>query len=95
MAGGAGGAAAAAVSRRCTPEQRAAFLAQVSAESGELRSTSGRLNRSARRIHQVRPLIFPTEAAAAPHAHHPEALADRAYAKANGDGDEAGGVGHR
>ena len=38
---------------------------------------------------------FPTEAAAAPYAHNPEALANRAYAHVNGNRDEASGDGYR
>lgn len=79
-----------------TPAQRAAFLAQISAESGQLRATVEGLNySSARRLHEVWPLLFPTEATAAPYVHNPEALANRVYANRNGNGDEASGDGYR
>lgn len=79
-----------------TPTQRAAFLAEVSAESKQLRSTVEDLDYySARRIQQVWPRHFPTEAAAAPYVHNPEALANRVYAGVNGNGDEASGDGYR
>ena len=78
-----------------TPEQRAAFLAQVAVESKQLQRTTEDLNYSAQRIHEVWPGRFPTETAAAPYAHHPEALANRAYAGVNGNGDEASGDGYR
>ena len=78
-----------------TPAQRAAFLAQVAVESDELRSTTERLNYSAGLIHQVWPGRFPTEAAATPYAHNPEALANRAYAGVNDNSNETSGDGYR
>jgi len=80
-----------------TSEQRAAFLAQVSAESGQLQDTVENLNFSARRITQVWPQRFPTEAAAAPYAHNAVALGNRTHAirNGNGNGDEASGDGFR
>lgn len=76
-----------------TPERRAAFLAQVSVESGDLRQTVENLNYSERRLTQVWPRRFPTEAAALPYARDPEALANRVYANRLGNGDEASGDG--
>lgn len=78
-----------------TPEQRAAFLAQVSVESGQLRHTVENLHYSARRLTEVWPRRLPTQAAATPYAHTPEALADRVYANRLGNGDEASGDGFR
>jgi len=79
-----------------TPEQRAAFLAQVSAETGQLqRLVEGMNYSSAQLIQKTWPRRFPTEAAAAPYVHNPEALANRVYANRNGNGDEASGDGYR
>lgn len=77
-----------------TPEQRAAFLAQVSVESGDLRNTVENLNYSARRLTQVWPSRFPTLASATPYAHNPEALANNVYANRLGNGDAASGDGY-
>ncbi len=78
-----------------TPAQRATFLAQVSVESGQLQGTAENLDYSAHRIAQVWPRRFPTDAAAAPYAHNPEALGNRTYAGRLGNGDEASGDGFR
>ena len=77
------------------PTQRAAFLAQISAESGQLQLTTEDLSYSVQRLHRVWPHRFPTEAAAAPYAHNPEALANHVYADRFGNGDEASGDGFR
>ena len=76
-----------------SPEQRAAFLAQVSVESGELRATSENLDYSAKRLTEVWPQRFPTIASAQPYAHNPEALANHVYANRMGNGNEASGDG--
>ena len=80
-----------------TPEQRAAFLAQVSVESNQLRNTTENLNyTTAQRLQEVygtRP--FPTPASAAPYLNNPEGLANHVYATRNGNGDEASGDGWR
>ena len=78
-----------------TKAQRAAFLAQISVESGQLHDTEERLNYSAHRISQVWPNLLPTDAKAAPYAHNPEALSDHVYAIRNGNGDEESGDGFR
>jgi len=78
-----------------TPQQRAAFLAQLSVESGNLRSTEENLNYSAKRLTQVWPKRFPTTASAQPYSHNPEALANHVYANRLGNGDEASGDGYR
>ena len=77
------------------PEQRAAFLAQIAVESGDLNNTSENLNYSAQRLTHVWPRRFPNVAAAAPYAHNPEALGNRTYADRLGNGDEASGDGYR
>lgn len=78
-----------------TPQQRAAFLAQLSVESGNLRSTEENLNYSAKRLTQVWKTRFPTIASAEPYAHNPEALANYVYANRLGNGNEASGDGYR
>jgi predicted chitinase len=77
-----------------TPEQRAAFLAQISVESGQLRDTEENLNYSAQRLTEVWPGRFPTVEAAAPFARNPEALANHVYSSRLGNGDPAGGDGY-
>jgi predicted chitinase len=76
-----------------TEPQRAAFLAQIAVESGDLRHTEENLNYSAQRLTEVWPRRFPTLAAAAPYANSPEALANRVYADRLGNGDAASGDG--
>ncbi len=78
-----------------THEKHAAFLAQISVESGDLRNTEENLNYSAERLHQVWPKRFRTLAAAQPYAHNPEALGNHVYANRLGNGDEASGDGYR
>ena len=78
-----------------TREKRAAFLAQISVESGDLRHTEENLDYSAHRLHQVWPRRFRTLAAAQPYAHNPEALGNHVYADRLGNGDEASGDGYR
>ena len=74
----------------------AAFLAQVAHESGQLRTLEESLYYStAKRLCQVWPKRFPTEAAAAPYARNPEGLANRVYALRIGNGDVASGDGWR
>ncbi len=78
-----------------TDERRAAFLAQIAVESGDLHNTEENLNYSAERLHAVWPRRFPTVASAQPYAHNPEALANHVYANRLGNGDEASGDGYR
>lgn len=77
-----------------TPQQRAAFLAQISVESGDLRSTIENLNYSAQRMTKVWPGRYPSIAAATPYARNPEALGNHTYANRNGNGNEASGDGY-
>jgi predicted chitinase len=60
-------------------EQRSAFLGQVFVETGSLRSISENLNYSVERLEQVWPKRFKSDAAAAPYAHNPQALAEYVY----------------
>lgn len=62
-----------------TPLREAAFLAQISVESGRLATLEENLNYSAERLVAVWPKRFPDSAAAAPYARNPEALANRVY----------------
>jgi putative chitinase len=78
-----------------TPERRAAFLAQIAVESGDLRNTEENLNYSAARLMQVWPGRFPTLEEATPYARNPQALANRTYANRLGNGNEASGDGYR
>ena len=78
-----------------TIEKKAAFLAQISVESSDLRETVENLDYSAERLHEVWPKRFPTIASAKPYAHDPEALGNRIYANRLGNGDEASGNGYR
>lgn len=80
-----------------TPQQRAAFLAQVAVEGNELRSATENLNyTTAQRLQDVFGRSrFPTPAAAAPYLRNPEALGNRVYANRNGNGDETSGDGYR
>lgn len=78
-----------------TNERRAAFLAQISVESGELHRVEENLNYSAERLQVVWPRRFPNAAAARPYAHDPEALANHTYANRLGNGNAASGDGWR
>lgn len=78
------------------PTQRAAFLAQLGEESTNLHRTEEGLS-------YITPALIvryfkkhiPTTEAARPFLRNPEALANRIYAKRNGNGDEASGDGWR
>ena len=53
-----------------TPSRQAAFLAQIAVESGQLQNTDERMNYSVKRLMEVWPSRFPTEASAAPYKAH-------------------------
>lgn len=78
-----------------TMPRRAAFLAQISVESGNLRATVENLNYTAERLMVVWPRRFPTLEDATPYARNPEALANNVYANRVGNGDAASGDGYR
>lgn len=78
-----------------TLEQQAAFLAQISVESGDLRHTSEVLDYSAKRLMEVWPDRFPTIEVAKRFAHNPIALANRVYADRLGNGDVSSGDGFK
>jgi len=73
----------------------AAFLAQMSHESGLVPGREENLNYSAKRMTEVWPSRFPTLASAAPYANNPAKLANRVYANRMGNGDEGSGDGWR
>ncbi len=75
-----------------TPLRLAAFLANVAVESAELSATIENLNYSAEGLLRIFPTHFkPSEVQA--YAHHPDKIANRAYANRLGNGDEASGDG--
>ncbi len=78
-----------------SPVRRSAFLAQVLAESNELRHVEESLNYRPDRLRHVWPRYFPDERTAAAYGHNPQALANRVYADRLGNGDEASGDGWR
>lgn len=78
-----------------TNERRAAFLAQISVESGQLHNVEENLNYSAPRLRVVWPRRFRTDPVANDFAHNPEALGNSVYANRLGNGDAASGDGYR
>ena len=76
-----------------TPARRAAFLAQIAHESGELKRVEENLNYSAKRLRQVFGKYFPDDAIAETYAGKPELIANRVYANRLGNGNEASGDG--
>lgn len=77
-----------------TLNQRAAFLATIGVESGNLRHVSENLNYSAQGLLATFPRYF-TAATAASYARQPEKIANKAYANRMGNGNEASGDGWR
>jgi putative chitinase len=71
------------------------FLAQIGHESRGLSVEQEALGYSAKRLTQVWPRRFPSEAAALPFARRPEALANHVYANRNGNGAPESGDGYR
>ena len=79
-----------------TPQRRAAFLAHCILESANFtRLEENLFYTTPERIRAVWPSRFPTVQDAAPFARNPKALANRAYANRNGNGDEVSGDGWR
>lgn len=68
-----------------TPVRQAAFLAQISHESGRLLRLEENLNYSAERLIAVWPSRFRTLEAAQPFARNPEALANNVYGNRMGN----------
>ncbi|HSI44327.1 MAG TPA: glycoside hydrolase family 19 protein, partial [Methylotenera sp.] len=75
-----------------TPQRQAMFLAQLSVESGELRSTSENLNYRQNRLLEVFPKYFNNHNVSA-YSQKPQAIANRVYANRMGNGDELSGDG--
>lgn len=69
----------------------AAFLGHIALESGALAKTSENLNYTADQLLKYFKAFTPDEAKE--YAHHPEEIANRAYGKRIGNGDEASGDG--
>jgi putative chitinase len=79
-----------------TPARAAAFLAQCHVESAGFAHTEENLfYTTPGAVRSCWPTRFPTDAAARPFLRNPKALANRAYAGRNGNGDEASADGWR
>lgn len=78
-----------------TRTRQAAFLAQLLVESDELRHREELLNYAPRRLREVWPHEFPSDAAAAPFGHQAQALANRVYGARMGNRGVASGDGWR
>ena len=77
-----------------SPQRVAAFLAQCAHESGGFNAIQENLNYRAETLSKVWPRLFPADIAQQ-YAHHPEQIANRAYANRMGNGDEASGDGFK
>jgi putative chitinase len=75
-----------------TPARKAAFIAQISHESGRFSAIEEDLNYSAEGLLKTFHTHF-TAADAQRYAHHPMLIANRAYADRMGNGNEASGDG--
>lgn len=73
----------------------AALLAQTAHESNDFRVMGEDLSYSAQGLMKTFPSAFPTARIASQYANRPRAIANRAYANRNGNGDEASGDGWR
>ena len=71
----------------------AAFLGQTMVESGGYKALVENLNYRPESLMKLWHSHFPTEEIANQYAHHPEQIANRAYAGRMGNGDEASGDG--
>jgi len=78
-----------------SPEQQAAFLAQIAVESGQLLKTNENLNYSAKRLTEVWPGRFPSLKSAQPYTNDPEALGNYVYANRLGNGNADSGDGYK
>jgi putative chitinase len=76
-----------------TPQRVAAFIAQCAHESGGFVFLQENLNYKAESLMRVWPRYFPDMATAQRYAHHPEMIANRAYAGRMGNGPEESGDG--
>lgn len=69
-----------------TPDQQAAFIAQIGHESGHLRYVEENLNYSADALRRVFGKYFPTDEDARQYAYQPEKIANKVYANRMGNG---------
>lgn len=76
-----------------TNERLAAFLAQLSHESGGFNLTKENLNYSAKGLMTTFKKYFPTEALAKQYERKPEKIANKVYANRMGNGPESSGDG--
>ena len=76
-------------------KRMAAFLAQVSHESGGFNFTKEGLSYSAVQLNKVFKKYFPTVGSAEPYARKPEKIASKVYANRMGNGNEASGDGYK
>jgi putative chitinase len=77
-----------------TPHRIAAFMAQCMHESGNFTAIKENLNYKAETLTKIWPKYFPADVAAE-YAHHPEKIANRAYANRMGNGPEESGDGYK
>jgi len=78
-----------------TPLRTVHALAQFFCESSALNRLEENLNYSVKRLRQVFPKYFKTDAEAAAYAYKPMQIANRVYANRMGNGNEASGDGYR
>jgi putative chitinase len=76
-----------------TPERVACFLGQTMVESAGYRALVENLNYKPETLMKVWPHYFPTAEIAQQYGHHPEQIANRAYANRMGNGPEESGDG--
>lgn len=76
-----------------TPERVACFLGQTMVESAGYKALVENLNYRPETLCKIWPSHFQSEEIAQQYAHHPEQIANRAYAGRMGNGDEASGDG--
>lgn len=76
-----------------TPERMAAFIAQLSHESGGFNYIKENLNYSAKGLMTTFKKYFPTEELAKQYERKPEKIANRVYANRMGNGPESSGDG--
>jgi putative chitinase len=76
-----------------TPERVACFLGQTMVESAGYKALTENLNYKPETLMKVWPHYFPTPEIAQQYGHHPEQIANRAYANRMGNGPESSGDG--
>ena len=76
-----------------TPQRIAAFMAECIHESTGFTALAENLNYKAETLRKVFPHYFQTDEIAQQYAHHPEMIANRAYANRMGNGPEESGDG--